>query len=587
MVAEARRSMLLQSLDDRLARPGHRPRRDRVQLARRRPARRAQSEDVSTMTVLEVEGYTPRLRDARRRTFRALDDIDLAVARGEVSGLVGESGSGKTSLAWAVMRYLPATARRTGGAIQPRRRGPADEEPRRNRPHPRPAHRHGVPGPEHLAQPDPDPGRAGRRGAGPPPGAVAQGRPGREGEAMLHRVGLKQPAAMMRRYPHEASAARSSASSSQPPSPAEPECILFDEPTTALDVITARQILDLFAELQAETGVASLYISHDLALVSRVRRPGRRHPSRPASSRGSVAEVFAHPQRRLHAQLVAAVPRPDRRLVRRPRRRRRRRRCSEVEQDDCALRPHVLLSAAAPAASRSDVVGAREVSLDVQPGEILGIVGESGSGKSTLAKRARPASTRSRARSASRAGASRMPRDMDRDYRRDVQIVFQHPDSSLNPRQRVREILSRPLRLYGKARPIADARRATPRAGAPARRLRRALPAPALRRREAARRDRPRLRVRAEAGDLRRDHVVARRLGPGPVDRAAGRLQRRYGTAYLFITHDLNLVRQIAHRIAVMYRGELVELSDIDDSPQARRHPYTRPSSNAVPAPAG
>jgi peptide/nickel transport system ATP-binding protein len=227
------------------------------------------------------------------------------------------------------------------------------------------------------------------------------------------------------------------------------------------------------------------------------------------------------------------------------------------------------------------VSGAQDISLSVQPGEILGIVGESGSGKSTLA---RALTGLNRFEGALRFDGRPIAGllDMDRSYRRDVQIVFQHPDSSLNPRQRVREILSRPLALYGGETRIEELLEQVRLPAAFADRFPHQLSGGEKQRVAIARAfaSRPRLVICDEITsslDVSVQAAVAELL----VD-----LQRRNGTAYLFITHDLNLVRQLAHRIAVLYRGELVELLSIDElANTGPRHPYTRQLMDAVPPP--
>jgi peptide/nickel transport system ATP-binding protein len=528
------------------------------------------------MNVLEVKDYS--LDYPTPAGFvRALDSIDLAIARGEVLGLVGESGSGKTSLAWAIMRHLPPRAREQGdislagqslmaateseiSAIRGRRIGMVFQDPSTSL---NPTLTLGQQLAEVLAR---------HRG-------LTRRQAWAEGEAMMARVGLKQPAAMMRRYPHEASGGEKQRVVIASAFACQPECILFDEPTTALDVVTARQILDLFAELQAETAVASLYISHDLALVSRVAdQVAVLHRGR-LVEQGEVDAVFDAPRDDYTRRLLAAVPRPDHRLVTGkpaagadP--------LVEVERLSVHYGRTPFLSALA-GRRIAQVAGNRAVSLTVQPGEILGIVGESGSGKSTLA-RALTGLTRfdGAVRFAGRRIAGR--RDMDRGYRRDVQIVFQHPDSSLNPRQRVREILSRPLTLYGGEARIEALLEQVRLPAAYAERFPHQLSGGEKQRVAIARAfaSRPKLVICDEITsslDVSVQAAVVELL----VD-----LQRRNGTACLFITHDLNLVRQLAHRIAVMYRGELVELLDIDDlSTTGPRHPYTRQLMDAVPPP--
>jgi len=579
--------------------------------------------------ILELDGYT--LDYATRTGFhRALDAVTLHVAQGEVLGLVGESGSGKTSLAWAIMRYLPMRAKESGrialagidlmnasgaviDAIRGRRIGMVFHDPGTSL---NPT----LPLGEQLAEV-----LVRHRG-------LTRRQAWTEGEAMLGRVGLRQPAAMMRRYPHEASGGEKQRVVIATAFACQPECILFDEPTTALDVITARQILELFAELQAETHVASLYISHDLAVVASIAdRVAVIHRGRIVEE-GLIGDVFAAPRDAYTRMLLEAVPRPDHRLVAaRP--------SLPVAVPSAALAcdaPGAALPTVAPQSGSSDgamsrdvgmeisgaadrsaallevdnvsvvygrkpflsalfarantqFTGNHEISVAVQPGEILGIVGESGSGKSTLARALTGLNPfTGQIRFGGR--AIRGIRDMDRAYRRDVQIIFQNPDASLNPRQR---------RGRDPVATVAAIRRFAPRAGtcgdrhiagtgAAAGRLRGSLP-------------------HQLSGGEKQRVAIARAFASNPklviCDEITSSLdvsvqaaviallidlQARHGTSYLFITHDLNLVRQIAHRIAVMYRGELVEL--IDDAANlatGAQHPYTRSLMAAVPAPPG
>ena len=531
--------------------------------------------------ILDIAGYC--LDYATPAGFiRALDDVTLCIAKGEVLGLVGESGSGKTSLAWGVMRYLPAGVRESGrisltgldlrtandtviDGVRGKRIGMVFQDPGTSL---NPT----LPLGEQLAEV-----LVRHRG-------LTRKQAWTEGEAMLARVGLRLPAAMMRRYPHEASGGEKQRVVIATAFACQPECILFDEPTTALDVITARQILDLFRELQAETNVASLYISHDLAVVSSIcDRVAVIHRGR-IVEQGPIGQVFTAPRDPYTKMLLAAVPRPDRRVIE-----------TQPERTVDALiavdKVSVIYGrkpflATMLRRANTQFTGNREVTLSVQPGEILGIVGESGSGKSTLAKALtglNPFEGEIRFSGRTIGGIT----DMDRSYRRHVQIIFQNPDSSLNPRQRIREILSRPLVLYG----------------APGRRPDKDVVNDLL--------EQVRLPVAfAEryphqlSGGEKQRVAIARAFASNPklviCDEVTSSLdvsvqadvvallvdlQRRHGTSYLFITHDLNLVRQIAHRIAVMYRGDLVELIDVADLAAGARHAYTRSLMAAVPAP--
>jgi peptide/nickel transport system ATP-binding protein len=531
--------------------------------------------------VLEVQGYTLRYATPAG-DFTALDDVSLRIQAGRTLGLVGESGSGKTSLAWAILRYLPANAREGGGrlllsgeelrnssvaeilGIRGRRIGMVFQDPSTSL---NPTLMLGDQLAEVLVR---------HRGLSP--------KEAREkGEALLARTGISRPAEMMRRYPHQASGGEKQRVVIATAFACEPECIIFDEPTTALDVITARQIQDLFARLQEETGVAALYISHDLALVARIAHDVAVIHRGRIVEQGPAERVLAAPQDAYTQRLVAAVPQPRRRLV---------------QGGPPADAPPLLAAEAVTVRygerslfdrllgrAQASVTGARAVDLALRPAEILGIVGESGSGKSTIARAIAGLNPfDGTVRLEQRRFGTTAP--YDRAYRRQVQIVFQNPDGSLNPRQRVRDILARPLLLYGLAK----------RAELPARIA--ALLESVLLPRDFAERWPHQL-----SGGEKQRVAIARAFAAEPrvvlcdevtssldvsvqaqVVRLLVDLQARTGCAVLFITHDINLVRQLAHRIAVMQGGELVDLFDVAEADAPSRHPYTRRLLDAVPA---
>jgi peptide/nickel transport system ATP-binding protein len=521
--------------------------------------------------ILEVANYTLDYR-TRAGTVRVLDDITLQIAPGEVLGLVGESGSGKSSFAWAVMRALPRNAIETGGpialegrdlrmlgekamaAIRGRRIGMVFQDPSASL---NPTLTLGRQVTETL-----------RRHRG------LDAKDAREAAlAALGHVGLRNPAALLKRYPHQVSGGEKQRVMLATAFAARPDLIVFDEPTTALDVITGARILDLFAQLRAETGVAALYISHDLALVARVS-------DRVAVlDRGRIVEqaparhIFAAPASAYTRRLVAAVPRPDHPLpIGKP-----------------TLETLLELDGLSVTYARRRLFGpvpapnARDVSFSLHGGEILGVVGESGSGKSTIARAIAgivPFSGGLRHEGRVLTG----PADMGLDYRRAVQIIFQHPDGSLNPRHRIGTLLARPLRLYG-----GDAA-AIPRLLEQVR-----LPASYADRypHQLSGGEKQRVAI-ARAFAAKPSLVICDEI-TAPLDVSVQasvvelllELHRAHGTAYLFITHDLNLVRQIAHRLVVMQHGSLVDLQDTTAIAAGAGAAYTRALIDASPLPVG
>ncbi|MEI4472359.1 ABC transporter ATP-binding protein [Frigidibacter sp. MR17.24] len=536
---------------------------------------------TDTDMALRVEGYSLAY-DVKGGQARVLNGIDLSIRRGEILGLVGESGSGKSSMASAIMRHLAGNARENDGRIwlggtdlraqterqmsdiRGRRVSMVFQDPATSL---NPTLRLGEQLAEVLVR---------HRGLTPRQAWA-------EGEARLAHVGLKTPREMMARMPHEMSGGEKQRVVIATAFACNPELIIFDEPTTALDVITARQILDLFAGLQQETGVASLYISHDLALLSQTADRVAVLQKGVIVEQGETAGLFRTPQHDYTKALIAAAPQPDRRLVT-PLDTTRAPLVSvrdvTVNYGRKSLLDTLLRRDYAP------VVGSRAVTLELRPGEVLGIVGESGSGKSTLAK--------------AMTGLNRFDglidfdgrpvtglSDMDSAYRRDVQIIFQHPDASLNPRQRIAEILARPLRLYGRGQ-------GDPRARIAAMLERVRLPASYVDRYPHQLSGGEKQRIAIARAFLSNPRLVICDEITSALDVSVQasviellmELHRDTGAAYVFITHDINLVRQIAHRIAVMYRGDLVEIADAERIADPDRAPYTRQLLEAVTPPA-
>ncbi|MGB9095310.1 dipeptide ABC transporter ATP-binding protein [Erwinia sp.] len=532
--------------------------------------------------VLSIDHYSLDYLLPGGKLLHVLQDISLQVGRGEVLGLVGESGSGKTTLGWAIMRWLAANARERQGSIT-------------------------------LSGVDlrtlSAPGLAGLRGG--KLGMIFQDpsaslnptltlgeqvtevlRRHRQltakeaqqlGETLLSDVDLKNPAQMMKRYPHEVSGGEKQRILIATAFACQPECLIFDEPTTALDAISSAQILKLFARLREETGVASLYISHDLALVSQVAdrvcvlEQGR------IVEQAEASQLFHSPQHEYTRKLIAAVPDPTQRLI---------------AAEKTAVHPLLSLEKVTIDYGRHGLLekllrrkanttrAASDVSLTVHQGEIVGVIGESGSGKSSLARALTglvPFSGQVDFSGYTIYGRQQM----DKEYRRRVQMIFQHPDASLNPRMRIGEIIARPLRLYGLPEGESEAQ-------AVARLLEEVrLPAAFASRypHELSGGQKQRVAI-ARAFAHPPDLVICDEITAAldvsvqaTVIELLLDLRRRYGTAYLFITHDLNLIRQIAHRVAVMYRGDLLEVLPGDAMVEQAKHPYTRALLAAVHTP--
>jgi peptide/nickel transport system ATP-binding protein len=516
----------------------------------------------------------------------ALKNIDLTINKGRTVGLVGESGSGKSSMAWSVMRYLPPNAVEEGGAIRLAGEEILDYTPRQM------ADIRG----RRIAMVFQDPSTSlnPTMKMGEQIAEVLMRHRGLTktdalayAEAALARTGITRPREMLQRYPHEASGGEKQRVVIATAFACEPELIIFDEPTTALDILTARQILDLFTRLREETNVSALYISHDLGLVSRVVDEVSVLHKGVIVESGPVEQVFRRPQADYTRQLINAVPKPDRWIgVESPA-------VSEplMRLNRIGVRygaPGRLQQFLSPRdAETTGFWAAKDVSVDIRKGELLGVVGESGSGKSTIAKAmAGLQAFEGELEFDGRSFARR--KEIDRTYRRRVQLVFQHPDASLNPRQRIGTIIGRPLKLYR----IVPADGVKQRVGDLLEMVR--LP-----------RDYANRYPHQLSGGEKQRVAIARAFAAEPdlvicdevtaaldvsVQAAVAdllvKLQKDTGTACVFITHDLNLVRQLAHRIAVMHQGRLVDFFDGANARSSDRAPYTKALLDAVPVPA-
>ncbi|MEQ8299578.1 MAG: ABC transporter ATP-binding protein [Hyphomonas sp.] len=369
-----------------------------------------------------------------------------------------------------------------------------------------------------------------------------------------------------------------------------PRLLLADEPTTALDVTVQAQVLDLMNDLKRDTGTGIALITHDMGVVARMcdRVIVMRHGE--IVERGSVDDIFYQPQHPYTKMLLEAVPRidqPDRRG-----------RPTLGPAPDPAVKPVLAVEDMKihfPIRVKGGLFGKTKplkavngVSFDLRPGETLGIVGESGCGKSTLARgvlRLIPPTNGTIAwlgKDITRAGKSEM--DALRD---DLQIVFQDPLASLDPRMTIGASIAEPLQVHEPrlTRAGRDERvqAIMPRVGLDAALINRyphELSGGQNQRVGIARAMilKPKLVICDEAVSALDVSVQAQ-----VVDLLI-ELQKEFGLAMIFISHDLSVVREISHRVMVLYLGRIVELAGRTAIYEDARHPYTRALIAAVPA---
>ncbi|WP_431947394.1 dipeptide ABC transporter ATP-binding protein [Actinacidiphila sp. bgisy167] len=526
-----------------------------------------------TSPLIEVEDLTIDFPTGAG-TVRAVDGLSFSLAQGGALGIVGESGSGKSATAFTLLGLHRGSGARIGGSVR-------------------------VAGVDVLTAQEKD--LRGLRGGLAAmvfqdplssldpyfaigdqiaevhrvhhPQASRRAARARAVE-VLDRVGIPDPARRSRFRPHEFSGGMRQRALIAMALACEPRLLVADEPTTALDVTVQAQILDLLGDLRQETGMGLLLVTHDLGVVAGsvdevlVMKDGR------AVERGPVGTVLGAPRQQYTRDLVAAVPRVE---TAKP----RGAAGGEVLLEAVGLRREFGRRGAKAAA----VDG---VSLTVRTGETLGVVGESGSGKTTLGRMLvgllEPTGGELRLLGAG-SGASGSGSGASAFGARGLQMVFQDPVSSLNPRRSIGESIADPLRTAGvldDAAIVARVRELLERVGLD----------PAWYHRY----------PHEFSGGQRQRVGIARALAPEPrlivcdepvsaldvttqaqVIELLGELQRELGLALVFIAHDLAVVRQVSDNVAVMRAGQVVEYGSAARVYDAPEHEYTKGLLAAVP----
>jgi peptide/nickel transport system ATP-binding protein len=518
--------------------------------------------------------------------FEALRGVDLAVTPGEVMGVVGESGSGKSVTALAVMGLLDRNGRISGGEIRFRGVDITGASRRRLRWMRGSALSMIFQNPRSALNPV---RRIGYQIGDALSAHLGLSRAEATAQAieLLRTVQFRDPEQRMRSYPHELSGGMCQRVMIAMAIACRPELLLADEPTTGLDVTTQKHVMDLLVGLVRERGMAMMLITHDLGLAAHycqriaVMEQGR------VVEENAAAALFAEPQHPYTRRLVAASPTRDSTI-------------EGLAGGGANLPPRLPPAHRAGQGPLLDVrdlvkrfangtIGVDGVSFTIAAGGSLGLVGESGSGKSTISRmvcRLLDQTAGEIIFDGQDIGTVR-GRDFHRTpYRRDIQIVFQDALESLNPRFTAFDSIADPLRrlvgLRAKASLATEVEDAARRVGLPLDLLHR-LPhqlSGGQRARVCIARAiavRPRLLVLDEptaALDVSVQAVVLQLLE---------RLRRESGMAYLFISHDLGIVRMLCERVIVLRAGRAVEAGVTADIFENARAPYTRELLAAIP----
>ena len=553
--------------------------------------------------------------DTHRGTVRVLDGVSFDIAPGEILGVVGESGAGKSMTGAAVIGLIDPPGRIASGSVElhgERIDTLRGEDMRRIRG-------------RHIGSVFQDPLTSlnpvytiGRhlietiRTHLP----VTEQEARRRALALLADVEIPDPATRIDQYPHQFSGGMRQRVAIALALCAEPELLIADEPTTALDVSVQAQVIRVFRRVCRERGTAAMLITHDMGVIAQaadrvmVMYRGR------VLETGAVREVLDHPREPYTRALMAAIPSVHRRLHRLP--------VPEIGADIVAaeaLPPAVAevavkesAAAAAPAAPLIQVQGlAREFDLsagwlvrtlarqpkkvlravddvhfDIVRGTTFGLVGESGSGKSTVARMiaglTKPTAGRVLFDGIDRWGGAAETAAL----RRRFQMIFQDPYASLNPRWRVDRLIAEPVEVLGLAGSTEET------AARVAEALRRVRMSP----------DDGRKYPHQFSGGQRQRIAIARALASQPefivcdeptssldvsvqaqVLNLMRELQDEFGLTYLLISHNLAVIRHMCDHIGVMQRGRLVEQGVAEEVLDAPQHAYTRELMAAVPDP--
>ena len=508
----------------------------------------------------------------RNGTNKAVDNVSFSVEERQITAIIGESGSGKSVSCYAMLGLVPSPPGRIDGgtalfqgqdllalseaelrAIRGRDIAMIFQDPMTCL---NPFMKIG----DQLIEP-----LTLHKG-------LAKGPAREQAIALLDEVGIRDPQAAMNAFPHEFSGGMRQRVMIAMALINEPKLLIADEPTTALDVTIQAQILKLIAELQTKRDIGVLFISHDLAVVSDIADQIVVMEKGKVVESGQPKAIFDNPQHPYTQKLLAAIPSGQK--------------AADTVVPDPLIRIENLRTWFTPTAGAEPVKAVDDVSLEIHRGEVLGLVGESGSGKSTLGRSIlRLVPITSGQITFEGTELSALEGRSLKQFRHRMQMIFQDPYASLNPRMTVYDTLAEPLLLHGlvnKAGLDQAIRELMDNVGL-ARAFVRKYP------HEFSGGQRQRIAI-GRALATRPEFIVADEpvsaldvtIQAQILDLLAD-LTKEYGLTMLFISHDLAVIRQIADRIAVMYHGKLVEEGSTAQVFETPREDYTRSLLAAIP----
>jgi len=525
------------------------------------------------MSVLEVKGLRVAFRQDGQR-MEAVKGVSFTVDRGETVALVGESGSGKSVTALSTVSLLPGSAEVSGSVTYEGQEmvGAPDKLLRKVRGNDisfifqepmtslNPLHTIDKQLAESLA--------------------LHQGVTGDKARArvleLLQKVGLRDAEQRLSSYPHQLSGGQRQRVMIAMALANKPDILIADEPTTALDVTIQAEILELLAELKASEGMGLLFITHDLGVVRRIADKVCVMKDGEIVEAGPVSEIFDNPQHPYTQLLLSAqasgVPDPVPAGA------------EEIVSTE-NLRVWFPIQQGLLKRTVGHVKAVNDSSLSVRAGETLGIVGESGSGKTTLALAIMRLISSDGKINFDGHDVRKWTTKELRALRKDMQIVFQDPFGSLSPRMTCEQIIAEGLGVHGNP----DGRDTRTLVGEVMTEV--GLDPAAMDRYPHEFSGGQRQRIAIARAMILRPKLVVLDEPTSALDMTVQvqivellrNLQKKYGLAYLFISHDLHVVRAMSHKIMVMKTGDVVEAGASEDLFENPQTDYTRELLAAAP----